>query len=150
LAVVSPDLYAGGDFTLAGGTGASQIAKWDGSIWSALGSGLNSVVYALAAPNRDLLYVGGNFTTAGGKFSAHAAMANIGVVPVFTSIVPNPSGTQALLSFTSDPVASFYLLSSTNLITWQTNATVNATGLTNSVPVNITQPQEFFRLRRLP
>ena len=28
--------------------------------------------------------------------------------------------------------------------------TVNATGVTNSVSVNITQPHEFFRLRRLP
>ena len=148
LAVSGSDLYVGGGFHLAGGSGASQIAKWNGSAWSALGSGLNSVVYALAVSGTDLLYVGGNFTTAGGKLSAHVARADIGVVPVFTSIVPNPSGTQALLTFTSDPAASFYLLSSTNLTTWQTNSTVNATGLTNSVSVNLTQPREFFRLRR--
>jgi hypothetical protein len=139
-----------GGFTLAGGSGASQIAKWDGSAWSALGSGLNHVVYALAASGSDVMYVGGNFTTAGGKLSAHMARANIGLVPVFASIVLNPSRTQALLTFTSDPVASFYLLSSTNLTTWRTNSTVNATGGTNSVSVNITQPREFFRLRRLP
>jgi len=30
------------------------------------------------------------------------------------------------------------------------SSTVNATGVTNSVPVNITQPQKSFRLRRLP
>jgi len=86
--------------------------------------------------------------------SAHVARANLSgatpVAPVFISIVPDPSGMQALLTFTSDPVASFYLLSSTNLTTWQTNSPVNATGLTNSVSVDITQPQEFFRLRRLP
>jgi len=92
--------------------------------------------------------VGDNFTRAGGKLSAHVVKVNIGVAPVFTSIVPNPSGTQVLLTFTSDPVASFYLLSSTDLITWRTNSTVNATGVTNSVAVNITQPHEFFRLRR--
>jgi hypothetical protein len=108
------------------------------------------VVYALAPSGSDLLYVGGNFTTAGGKLSAHVARANIGVARVFTSIVRNPSGTQALLTFTSDPGASFNVLSSTNLTTWQTNSTVNATGVTNSVSVNITQPREFFRLQRVP
>jgi hypothetical protein len=72
------------------------------------------------------------------------------VAPVFTSIAPNPSGTQVLLTLTSDPLTSFYLLSSTDLITWQTNSTVNATGGTNSVSVNLTQPREFFRLRRQP
>jgi hypothetical protein len=54
------------------------------------------------------------------------------------------------LTFTTEPAASYYLLSSTNLTTWQTNSTVNATGVTNSVSVNLTQPQEFFRLRQLP
>ena len=41
-------LYAGGDFTTAGGVPANYIAKWNGSAWSALGSGMDSVVYALA------------------------------------------------------------------------------------------------------
>ncbi len=149
LTVVGGDLYAGGDFTLAGGTNASQIAKWNGSEWSPLGLGLNSVVYAQAVSGTDL-YVGGNFTKAGGKLAAHVARANIGVTPVFTSIALNPLGTQLLLTFTSDPVASFYLLRSTNLTTWQTNSTVSAAGATNSVSVNLTKPQEFFRLRRLP
>jgi len=150
LAVSGSDLYVGGDFNLAGGGGASQIAKWDGSAWSPLGSGLNSVIYALTISRADL-YVGGNFTTAGGKLSAHVAKANLSaatpVAPVFISIVADPRGTQALLTFTSDPVASFYLLSSTNLTTWQTNSRVNAVGVTNSVSVNITQPHEFFRLQ---
>ena len=37
----SGNLYAGGDFTTAGGVSANRIAKWDGSSWSALGSGMN-------------------------------------------------------------------------------------------------------------
>ncbi len=149
LALKGGDLYVGGDFTLAGGSGASQIAKWNGSAWSPLGLGLDSVVYALLVSGTDL-YVGGNFTKAGGKLAAHVARANIGVIPVFTSIALNPLGTQALLTFTSDPITSFYLLSSTNLTTWQTNSTVNAIGATNSVSVNLAKPQEFFRLQRLP
>ena len=35
------NLYAGGYFTTAGGVPANYIAKWDGSAWSALGSGMN-------------------------------------------------------------------------------------------------------------
>ena len=39
----SGNLYAGGDFTTAGGVSANRVAKWNGSKWSALGSGLNNV-----------------------------------------------------------------------------------------------------------
>ena len=65
------DLYAGGNFTDAGGVAeADRIARWNGSTWSALGSGLNSAVSALAiAPNGDL-YAGGSFTDAGGVTAA--------------------------------------------------------------------------------
>ena len=70
------------------------------------------------------------------------------VSPVFTSLVANPSATQMLLTFTADPGAYFYLLTSTNLTTWQTNATVKADGVTNAVLVNVSSPQQFWRLRR--
>ncbi|MEY2410612.1 MAG: trimeric autotransporter adhesin, partial [Verrucomicrobiota bacterium] len=71
LAVSGSDLYVGGRFTRAGGSAAKSIAKWDGSSWSALGSGMDggpyyAGVYALAVSGSDL-YVGGNFTTAGGS-----------------------------------------------------------------------------------
>jgi hypothetical protein len=66
--VIGPDgtLYAGGEFTTAGGGGANRIAKWDGSSWSALGSGLNGIVHALAFGPDGSLYACGAFTTAGG------------------------------------------------------------------------------------
>jgi hypothetical protein len=35
-----PALYAGGNFTSAGGAAANYIARWDGSSWSALGAGV--------------------------------------------------------------------------------------------------------------
>ena len=38
-------LYAGGRFTTAGGVSANNIAQWDGTAWSPLGSGVDS--YAL-------------------------------------------------------------------------------------------------------
>ena len=37
-------LYAGGEFTTAGGNAANDIAQWNGSSWSALGSGMNGDV----------------------------------------------------------------------------------------------------------
>ena len=69
LAVSGSDLYAGGYFTTAGGIAANGIAKWDGSSWSALGSGMiDGGVLALAVAGNDV-YAGGYFATAGG----HAA-----------------------------------------------------------------------------
>jgi hypothetical protein len=62
-------LYAGGDFTSAGGVPANYVAKWDGSSWSALGSGMNSTVKALVVlddGSGPALYAGGTFTSAGG------------------------------------------------------------------------------------
>jgi hypothetical protein len=37
VAVVDNDVYVGGLFALAGGTLVNNIAKWDGSLWSAFG-----------------------------------------------------------------------------------------------------------------
>jgi hypothetical protein len=67
LAVAGSNLYAGGDFTTAGGVSANGIAKWNGTTWSALGSGMNEfgIVRALAVSGTDV-YAGGSFTTAGG------------------------------------------------------------------------------------
>jgi hypothetical protein len=46
LAVSGSTLYAGGEFTTAGGSAANNIAQWNGSSWSALGSGMNEHVDA--------------------------------------------------------------------------------------------------------
>ena len=72
LAVSGTDLYAGGAFTTAGGVPANCIAKWDGSAWSALGSGVGGDVYALAVSGTKL-YAGGYFTTAGGMPASNIA-----------------------------------------------------------------------------
>jgi hypothetical protein len=66
-------LYAGGDFTQADGLAANRIAKWDGSGWSPVGSGLNTGVTSLTVfddGTGPALYVGGGFSLAGGV-SAH-------------------------------------------------------------------------------
>ena len=71
-----PALYAGGEFTIAGGTASAHVARWDGTNWSALGApgdGVSDRVHALAVfddGSGSALYVGGTFTTAG-AVSAH-------------------------------------------------------------------------------
>src|SRR5258705_9779581 len=76
LAVSGSDVYVGGAFTNAGGAAANYIAKWDGSSWSALGSGMDYQVDALAVSGRGSdLYAGGWFTTAGGKGAGSMARA---------------------------------------------------------------------------
>lgn len=67
LAALNGDLYVGGTFTMAGETAANGIARWDGTSWAALGSGVDDGhVSALAVAGTDL-YVGGYFTSAGGN-----------------------------------------------------------------------------------
>src|SRR5262249_50079227 len=67
-----PALFAGGWFTDAGGSPASHVAKWDGSTWSPLGSGLAGALTDVRAlvvfddGTGPALYVGGSFTSAGG------------------------------------------------------------------------------------
>jgi hypothetical protein len=75
LVVSGGDVYAGGSFTMAGGSAANRIARWDGSSWSALGAGVNSDVYALAISGSDV-FVGGRFTTSGGVAVSHIAKWN--------------------------------------------------------------------------
>lgn len=61
------DIYACGSFTSMGGVAnTSRIARWDGSAWNALGTGLGSVGEDMAFGPDGLLYVVGQFTTAGG------------------------------------------------------------------------------------
>ena len=79
LAVSGGTVYAGGFFTNAGGSAANYIAQWNGSSWSALGSGMGvgsqPYVYALAVSG-STLYAGGAFTTAGGNAANYIAQWN--------------------------------------------------------------------------
>jgi len=67
---VSPtEVYAGGTFTTAGAVAANRIARFDGTSWSALGSGLSGVTSPSAVALADdgvYLYAAGAFTNAGG------------------------------------------------------------------------------------
>jgi len=72
---VAPDgtLYAGGTFSILNGVAAANIAKWDGTTWTALAAGVNSTVNGISvAPNGDVFVVGA-FTTAGGVSRRYVA-----------------------------------------------------------------------------
>jgi len=80
LAVLGSDVYAGGSFTRAGNTVVNYIAKWDGTSWSALGSGVGSGVLrnvrALAVSGSDL-YAGGLFSWATNSGGVSVTVSNI-------------------------------------------------------------------------
>ena len=74
LAVSGSSVYAGA-CSRAGGIAATNIAKWNGSSWTALGAGINGAspdVLALAVSGSDV-FAGGLFTTAGGSPATNIA-----------------------------------------------------------------------------
>lgn len=67
-----PALYVGGMFSVAGDVLASNIAKWDGAGWTAVGGGTSSAVLALCVHGDDLI-AGGWFNAAGSVSANHIA-----------------------------------------------------------------------------
>ena len=65
LCTFQDDLIVAGGFTSAGGVAALNIARWDGTSWSALGSGIVGTPIAMTVFNGELI-VAGIFTSAGG------------------------------------------------------------------------------------
>jgi trimeric autotransporter adhesin len=64
IALSGTNVYVGGRFDRAGGLPATNIARWNGLQWSALGVGLNNTVNDVLVVGSDL-YAGGSFTAAG-------------------------------------------------------------------------------------
>lgn len=61
------DLIVGGSMTMAGGSPASSIARWDGSTWSTLGAGIPSAVQAMLVHPSGELLVGRDATSSSNK-----------------------------------------------------------------------------------
>src|SRR5207247_1634521 len=97
-----------------------EVAKWDGNSWTALGSGMNGLVLALAVSGSDL-YAGGLFTTAGGKVSAYIARAYLLPLPTLSML---PSGSHVKVSWPSVDTADFALEQAGTLVppaSWVSN-----------------------------
>ena len=71
------NVYVGGDFSVIHNIPANRIAKWNGTAWSALGSGItgNGRIGGLAVSGTDV-YVAGLFQTAGGVAARNVAKWN--------------------------------------------------------------------------
>ncbi len=65
MAVYNNELYVGGVFDTINGIAVNNIAKFDGTNWYPVGSGINGTSYVMHVYNNEL-YVGGNFDTVGG------------------------------------------------------------------------------------
>jgi hypothetical protein len=83
------DLVAAGDFAMAGGVGAPNIARWNGSVWSPIAGGTNGPVRCLASLTNGDVVAGGAFFTAGGAVSSRLARL---VSPCPASAAPFGSG----------------------------------------------------------
>jgi len=64
MAVFDGELFVGGVFDFAGESGTENIARWNGSSWSAFGDGAGDPVLALVVHN-NALYAGGQFYSIG-------------------------------------------------------------------------------------
>jgi hypothetical protein len=150
-AVSGSDLYAGGSFSTAGDIAANRIAKWDGSSWTPLGSGVNEPVRALVVSGSDL-YAGGAFTTAGGKVSEYLARAYLLPLPTLSVSRSSVPAGGVTVSWPS-PDTDDFIFQQTGMLTlpagWvSTSASVYDDGITKSVTLPATNRAQFFRLRR--
>jgi hypothetical protein len=106
IAVSGSTVYAGGEFTKAGGKAANNVAAWNGTSWAALGNGItgqsvyNTRVDALLVDGTTVL-AGGEFTFAGGlaannfarwNGSAWAAVGQLETYDTIKALVPAPGG----------------------------------------------------------
>jgi hypothetical protein len=108
-----PALYVGGQFTSAGSVSANNVAKWNGTNWSALGDGMDGPVLALTMfddGTGPALYAGGAFTIAGGVTANGVAKWNgtnwsplgsgvAGFTPAVHSLTAFQDGTGAAVLF---------------------------------------------------
>ncbi len=73
MAVFNGELYVGGRFTSINGVNANNIAKWNGTSWQSVGTGIAGVVRNLYVYNNQL-FAGGRFASAGDISASNIAM----------------------------------------------------------------------------
>lgn len=73
-ALSADEIYVGGSFAKAGGVACVNIAKWNGSVWSDIGSDLVGIIYTIYALSSNEIYVGGKFTSVTAANSPNVAV----------------------------------------------------------------------------
>ena len=159
LAKIGNYLYAAGTFTNAGGSViARSIARWDGSQWDALGSGIGNDLptprgTTLAAWGNDL-FVGGIFETAGVGDAGYIARWNdqIDFTPPSVMRLSNPGmfpGNTFTSRATATEGAAYVIEYSADLLNWASLTTNSLPSLdvTDSAPgVNV----RAYRMKQIP
>ncbi len=139
LAVYNNELYAGGRFATVDDIAVDNIAKWNNSSWSIVGSGTSGVdpaVNILAVYN-DALYAGGAFTTASGSSANYIASWYIDYLAPTTTASPaggthtsDQSVTLTATDTDSSVSATYYTID---------GSTPTTSSTTYSAPISITQ-----------
>ena len=100
LTLANGDLLVGGQFTIAGNTPVANLARFDGSNWSAIGSGGNGPVRAmLALPGGDLIAAGSFSAIGPGVAADRIARRTAGV---WSPLGTLPNGSIASLAITGN------------------------------------------------
>lgn len=127
------NLYAGGFFTNARKVSANCIAKWDGSAWSALGSGVDaefaSAVNTVAFDTMGNFYAGGMFLMAGTNMSANLAKARLTGPTPHQLLLTNSPGETRFLTYLGTPGTNYALDRTTSLtppVNWMPQGTNTA------------------------
>jgi hypothetical protein len=159
LAKINGYLYAGGTFTNAGGSVVTRsIARWDGSQWQPLGSGvggdhISPRVNTLAAWGDDV-YVGGIFETAGPIDSGYIARWNDQIdftpTPVMRLSTPQKLAGNAFKFRATATYGTTYVIDySPDLVGWTpllTNSLFSLDVTNNAPGVNV----RSYRMREIP
>jgi hypothetical protein len=117
LATLGANVYAGGLFSLAGGAPAAGTVAWNGSQWSALGSGLGQTILNLLNPPtaRAMLVANGNLYVTGENLSLAGGSAVSGLaVWTGTNWLTVPQGLQGYEFELAGAIGSGYALTGFN------------------------------------
>ena len=114
--VNNTSIYVGGEFAFAGDVDAYSIARWNGTTWSALGSGITTdstyitpgVVRAIAVNPAGEVYAGGAFQKAGG--------VNVANIAKWNGTAWSALGVGVAIQYESEPPISALIMDGTTLI----------------------------------
>ena len=65
------DVWVGGTFATAGGLTVNNVAYYNGTVWFAMGSGVNGTVNDISLDDENNIFIGGNFPVTDGKNIAY-------------------------------------------------------------------------------